>query len=121
MLQIHGVTLNPSGSFSWLILVYFVLGEIADTVVLREVTSEDAVSLVVAVSQKFTVVTPSEELSAQQLADADHCGLALDKERIWLCSYVAPFRVRGSTVINAWVIGDDHLTWESKMITLRVL
>ena len=35
----------------------------------------------------------------------NHCGLAFDEERIWLCSFVAPFRVLGSTVINAWVIG----------------
>ena len=120
MLQIHEVTLNPSGSFSQPILMYFVLGEVADTVVLQEVTSEDVVSMVDAMSQKFTVVTPSEEWNAQKMADADHCGLAFDEERIRLCSYVAPFRVLGGTVINAWVIGDDHLTWESEMTTLRV-
>ena len=51
-------------------IVYFVLGEVADTVVLQEVTSEDVVSLVDAMSQKFIVVTPSEEWSAQQKADA---------------------------------------------------
>ena len=53
---------SRSEVFSQPILVY-------ETVVPQEVTSEDVVSLMDAMSQKFTVVTPSEKWSAHQKAD----------------------------------------------------
>ena len=89
-------------------MVYFVLSEVADTVVLQEVRSKDAVSLVDTMSQKFTVVTPSEEWSVQQTADAITAASPSTKKASGCALMLLPSEL-GSTVINAWVIGNDHL------------
>ena len=118
MLQIHEVALNPS-RFSQPILMYFVLSEVADTV-LQEVTSEDVVSLVDNVPEVHRGIA-QRGMECPAKGRHDHCGLSFDEERIRLCSSVAPVRVLGSTVINAWVFGNHHLTWESGMITCASL
>ena len=107
------MALNTSRSFSQPILVYFVLSEVADTVCSPR--SQVKRRCFVGGHNVPEVHRGNAQRGMECPANGrcDHCGLAFDEESIRLCSYVAPFEL-GGTVINAWVIENDHLAWDRR-------